>query len=225
MRVGIVRAPRPTRRQLLQGLLTAVALVRADFPGVAYGETDRLPSVPTVDSTLQAFADTLIPGEKRFPNDRVVAGAADGAGAVQAGVLELLHMPEAGTEPSLPAFANALNAEAAAYAARHSLILDPTVPAMVALPFDARTALSRELMDPAHRDQQAWLLLVLMAFLAFHTAAFEHTGEALRRGHPGLRRLRFPEPDHDGLYRYPHFSYRRRLAESHPRTTKGGNPQ
>lgn len=216
--------PRLTRRQLLHGVLATVALAEAGLPKAAYGKTISMPSAPAVDSTLEAFADTLIPGEKRYPGDRVVAGAAPGAGAVQAGVLELLHMPEAGTEPLLPAFASLLDAEAVAYAARHGLVLDPSVPAMVALPFEARTALARELVDPAHADQQVWLVLVLMSFLAFHTAGFEHTADALRSGHPGLRRLRFPTPDADGLYRYPQFSYRRRLAEPHPRTAKGGSP-
>lgn len=183
-----------------------------------------LPSVPTVDATLESFADTLIPGEKRFPGDRVVAGAAGGAGAVQAGAGLLLHLPEAGMEALLPELATLLNVEATAYAVRHVLVLDPTVPPLVALPFDARTALAGELLDPTHADQQIWILLAFMVFLAFHTAGFEHTADAVRRGHPGLARLRFPAADPDGLYRYPDFSYRRQLAGSHPRTTKGGSP-
>ena len=34
---------------------------------------------------LEAFADTIIPGEKRTPDDRAVAGASVGGGAVAAG--------------------------------------------------------------------------------------------------------------------------------------------
>jgi hypothetical protein len=215
---------RPTRRQLLQGMLAAVALLEVGAPVARAGTRTDLPSAPTVDPTLEAFADTLIPGEKRFPGDRVVAGASEGAGAVQAGVSRLLHLPEAGMEALMPELATLLNAEATAYAARHALVLDPTVPPLVALPFDARTALAGELLDPAHADQQVWILLSLMVFLAFHTAGFEHTADAVRAGHPGLARLRFPAPDPDGLYRYPDFSYRRRLSRSHPQTTTGGSP-
>jgi hypothetical protein len=194
----------------------AMAATRTDLP--------NLPALPTVDATLESFADTMIPGERRFPGDRVVAGAAGGAGAVQAGAVLLLHLPEAGMEALLPELATLLNVEATAYAVRHVLVLDPTVPPMVALPFDARTALAGELLDPAHADQQIWILLAFMVFLAFHTAGFEHTADAVSRGHPGLARLRFPAADPDGLYRYPDFSYRRQLAGSHPQTTKGGSP-
>ena len=216
---------RPTRRQLLAGMLAAVALLEVgDAPLSRAATLTGLPSVPTVDATLESFADTLVPGEKRFSGDRVIAGAAEGAGAVQAGVGRLLHMPEAGMEALLPELATLLNAEATAYAARHAFVLDPTVSPLVSLPFDARTALAGELLDPAHADQQVWILLAFMVFLAFHTAGFEHTADAVRGGHPGLVRLRFPAPDPDGLYRYPDFSYRRHLAGSHPQTTKGGSP-
>jgi enediyne biosynthesis protein E8 len=216
---------RPTRRQLLQGMLAALALLEVgEAPASGAATMTDLPSVPMVQATLEAFADTLVPGEKRFPGDRVVAGAAKGAGAVQAGVGLLLHMPEAGMEALLPELATLLNAEATAYAARHVLVLDPTVPPLVALPFDARTALACELLDPSHADQQVWILLAFMVFLAFHTAGFEHTADAVRGGHPGLARLRFPAPGPDGLYRYTDFSYRRPLAGSHPQTTKGGSP-
>ena len=37
--------------------------------------------------TLEAFADTILPGEKRTPDDTAVAGVSDGPGAVAAGAL------------------------------------------------------------------------------------------------------------------------------------------
>jgi hypothetical protein len=40
--------------------------------------------------TLKAFADTIIPGSKRGPDDVAIAGAGNGPGAVAAGALELL---------------------------------------------------------------------------------------------------------------------------------------
>ncbi|HTR62746.1 MAG TPA: DUF5987 family protein, partial [Candidatus Binataceae bacterium] len=37
--------------------------------------------------TLEAYADTLIPGEKRFPDDVAIAGVVTGPGAVQGGAI------------------------------------------------------------------------------------------------------------------------------------------
>ena len=48
--------------------------------------------------TLEAFADTFVPGEKRSPDDVAIAGAAAGPGAVEAGALELLEMPATGVD-------------------------------------------------------------------------------------------------------------------------------
>lgn len=224
-------SPRLSRRQLLQGMVAAIALLEAGAAPAARaaGLGDLVPTgvallPPGVAPTLEAFADTLIPGEKRSLGDRVVAGAAPGAGAVQAGALALLTMPEAGMELLLPELSTLLNTEASAWAATHAIPPDPTVPPLVGLPFEARTGLVASLLDPSHADQQVWILLALMTFIAFHTAGFEHTQQAVASHHPGLARLRFPAPDADGLYRFPTFSYARRLADSHPATTPSGSP-
>ena len=46
--------------------------------------------------TLEAWADTFVPGAKRWPDDRTIAGAATGPGAVEAGAVELLQTPATG---------------------------------------------------------------------------------------------------------------------------------
>ena len=46
----------------------------------------------------------------------------------------------------------------------------------------------------------------------------------MREGHPGLAAIGFPAPDADDLWRFPEFSYRRVLANKHPRTTGKGSP-
>ena len=94
----------------------------------------------------------------------------------------------------------------------------------MALPFGRRTALALRLLGGSGRDQVLWYALAAIAMLAFHTAAHLDTAAAVRGGHPGLAWLRFPAPDADGLWRYEHFSYRRRLARRHPRTTTTGQP-
>src|SRR3954454_3355410 len=217
-----------SRRRLLQ-LATAAFTAWQVAPWV-----DRLealagpPGGTTSDAmttTLEAFADTLIPGEKRFDGDVAVAGVVRGPGAVQAGAVDLMWFPAAAIGPALPTFVSMLDGRATSYAVQHRVAVDPTLPAFVALGFADRTRLCLELLDPASRDYLLWWALAAMPFLAFHTAGHLHTAEAVRRGHPGLRALRFPQPDADGLWRFPHFSYRRRLARSHPHTTSTGNPR
>jgi len=216
-----------SRRRLLQLATAAVAAWQiapwADsivaFAGNPAGTTSD-----AMTTTLEAFADTLIPGQKRHDGDYAIAGAARGPGAVQAGAVDLMWFPEAAIGPALPALASMLNARASAYAAEHQRLLDPTLPPFVSLRFGDRTRLLLELLDPAAQDYLVWWALAAMPFLAFHTAGHLHTAEAVRRGHPGLRSIGFPHPDADGLWRFPHFSYRRRLARSHPATTHNGNP-
>ncbi|HYS37141.1 MAG TPA: DUF5987 family protein, partial [Pseudonocardiaceae bacterium] len=41
--------------------------------------------------TLEAWADTIIPGEKRWPDDRAIAGVSTGGGSVAAGAIEVLQ--------------------------------------------------------------------------------------------------------------------------------------
>jgi hypothetical protein len=176
-------------------------------------------------ATLEAFADTIVPGEKRSPADRAIAGAAAGPGAVQAGAIALLVMPEAGVAAELPRAAADLDRHAARYAESRGLTLDPAVPPFVALGFADRTALVQDLTAPGNPEQTNWATLGLLVSLAFDSAAELDTATAVAEGHPGLRTLGFPEPDADGLWRFPEFSYRRPLARLHPHTTPSGSPE
>jgi hypothetical protein len=217
-----------SRRRLLQ-LVTAAAVAWQAAPW-----TDRLAalagppggtSTDAMTTTLEAFADTLIPGRKRFDGDVAIAGVVRGPGAVQAGAVDLMWFPPAAVGPVLPAFVSMLDSRAAAYAGRRRLVTDPTLPPFVALGFADRTRLCLELLDPSAPDYLLWWALAAMPFLAFHTAGHLHTAAAVRAGHPGLKAIGFPQPDRDGLWRFPHFSYRRKLAHSHPHTTANGNPR
>ena len=211
--------PDLSRRQLLRAIAAGVAALPL-LEAAASAEPD-----PAIDrATMEAWSDTIVPGERRSRNDRAIAGAADGPGAVQAGAWRLLNDSEVGLGPALPALSAALNAEAVTEAARARLVLDPAVPPFVALPFGHRTALAVRLLGGSGPEQVVWYALAAIAMLAFHTAAHLDTAEAVRRGHPGLAWLRFPEPDPDGLWRYKHFSYRRALARRHPRSTRTGHP-
>lgn len=231
----------PSRRRVVAALTAAVAAVGTgalSTPTAAAASRgplvpDLTRDLPDVDAalgpldstaTLEAFADTIVPGEKRHSHDHAVAGAAEGPGAVQAGAVELLRLPELGLGPLMPALATLLHTEATAYALSRGKILPPTRPAFVALDFDDRTRLTAKLLGPDAVDQQVWVLLALFASVAFDTAAHLHTTTALAQRHPGLAWLRFPAPDADGLWRFPTYSYGRRLAREHPHTTAGGHP-
>jgi hypothetical protein len=209
-----------SRRAVLQLVAVAVAtvpvIVEAIPAGAADGNVDRI--------TMEAWGDTIVPGEKRTAADRAIAGACAGPGAVQAGVWELMNDPDVGLAPVLPGLVVLLNTAAAEYALRHHVRLDPTLPPFVALPFPHRTAVALELLNPRRADQLLWYALAAMGMLAFHTAAQLDTAPAVRAGHPGLAWIGFPMPDADGLWRFPDFSYRLPLADLHPATTPTGNP-
>lgn len=174
--------------------------------------------------TLEAFADTIVPGEKRSPDDVAIAGASSGAGAVQAGALEVLAHPATGIGGSLDYLAGALNQHAAAYAAELGLALDPDLPAFVALTYEQRAGLVQRLTTPGHPEKDGWVLLALFSNMAFDSAPHRHTAEALADGHPGLLAMGLTPPDPDGLWRFPHYSYGRQLASPHPDTTASGSP-
>jgi len=174
--------------------------------------------------TLEAFADTIVPGEKRGPDDVAVAGVSTGGGAVAAGAVELLRTPATGLAAVLDYLVLALNGHAEEYAAEHGVDLDPAVPPFVALPFAHRTALTAALLGPTHPEKEMWVGLALFSNMAFDSAAHLHTAEALAAGHPGLTQMGFTLPDADGLWRFPAYSYGRRLAALHPHTTVSGSP-
>jgi hypothetical protein len=174
--------------------------------------------------TLEAFADTIVPGEKRFPDDRAVAGVATGGGAVAAGALELLHTPATGITAGLDYLAQTLNAHATTYAAEHGVVLDESVPAFVSLAYEHRAALVQALTAPGHPEKDGWVLLALFSNMAFDSAPHRHTAEALAAGHPGLVAMGITKPDADGLWRFPDYSYGRKLADVHPATTPSGSP-
>src|SRR4051794_21018960 len=83
--------------------------------------------------TLEAFADTIVPGEKRSPGDRAIAGVSAGGGAVAAGALELLEWSASGIDIWLDDLVGRLNEHAEAYVAEQGLPPDGSVPAFVAL--------------------------------------------------------------------------------------------
>lgn len=174
--------------------------------------------------TLEAFADTIIPGEKRWPGDRAVAGASAGGGAVAGGAIDLLQTPATGVTAGLEPLSIGLNNHAQTYAAEHGINLDEDVPPFVALLFDDRTALVRLLTTPGHPEKDGWVSLALFCNMAFDSAAHLPIRSAIAAGHPGLVAMGVEPPGEDGKWRYAEYSYGRHLAEIHPETTASGSP-
>lgn len=183
------------------------------------------PSIdPVTIITLEAFADTIIPGEKRSADDVAIAGVSTGGGAVAAGAVDLLMMPAGGLDGLLDGLVVALNEHAGEYARRNGIVVEDPDAAFVTLDFDHRIGLLSELIKPGHPEKEIWVALVMFCNMAFDTGAHLHTTEALAAGHPGLVTMGFEQPDSDGLWRFPDFSYRRALADLHPNTTPTGSP-
>ena len=218
-----------SRRRLLQ-VAAASAAAWGAAPWILRDRVAHAQSLPPGDPlivvpTLEAFADTLIPGEKRSPSDRAIAGAAAGAGGVQAGALAPMAWPAAGVAPALPALAAGLNVRVVAYAAPRLIVLDPTVPPLVSLGFAERTDFLVSLIDGTDPERLVWYALAGLVFIAYHTAGHLPTVGAIAAGHPGLAAIGFPAPQADGLWRFTNFSYGRPLATKHRRTTRTGSPR
>jgi len=173
--------------------------------------------------TLEAFADTIIPGAKRYPGDRAIAGVSTGGGAVTAGAVELLRHPAGGLADSVDGLADLLNLHATEYASESNVDLDESVPPFVALSFADRTALILQLTAVDHPEKSLWVALALFSNMAFDSAPHLHTMQALSIGHPGLTTMGFAAADSDGVWRFPRYSYGRTLAKSHPLTLENGS--
>lgn len=174
--------------------------------------------------TLEAYADTIVPGEKRSPSDRAIAGVSIGGGAVAAGALDLLRWDATGISDGLEDLAGLVDGYAESYAAETGLDLDGTVPPFVALDYEHREQLIQMLTSPGHPEKDFWVLLSLFCNMAFDSAAHLHTSQAIAEGHPGLAALGITAPDADGLWRFEDFGYGRKLADLHPDTTPTGSP-
>lgn len=216
---------RVTRRALL-GRVAALSAAWAISP---WGIDAPAASAKALDDegttqTLEAFADTLIPGQKRFPKDVAIAGVVKGPGAVQGGALRMMNFPPLGVQAALPGLAFTLNVYAFAYAVNHKITLHLVVPPFVELDFASRTTLLLRIFDGTGQDRAAFSALAVLTFAAFNTAGYLPTAEAIKNGHPGLKAIGFPAPNANGVWRFPKFSYRRVLARPYPNSRRGNPP-
>ena len=191
--LGAVLAAAPLAREL----------VAAD---PARGQLGGLP----VDATLEAFADTMIPGRKAARTDlgnpidpRAIAGVDSRPGAVEADVLALYHHPLTGFDALEGPFLSDLTARALQHGGE-----------FVSMGFDQRVAVCIDGLAFSNPSRILWEAAAAVPFTAFCAAAVIPEQTAARAS--GYRVMGLPGAAPHG---YSGFSYRKKLSKE--RTKKG----
>ncbi len=197
------------------GALGLAAMVAAAGP-VARSLFDPAPALaaPDVaDGTLQAFADTMIPGRKATRTDlgneihpSAIAGVDPLPGAVEADVLALYHHPNVGFDALEPAFLTELSSRSLAQGGD-----------FLSLDFDRRVKVCLSGLDFQNPARVLWEAAAAVPFTAFCAAAMIPNATAEKAS--GYRVMGLPGVAPKG---YPHFSYERVLSRE--RTRKGYLP-
>jgi hypothetical protein len=199
-----------TRRGLLAraGALGAGALVAQALPVARALAQSPLPGDP--DGTLQAFADTILPGRKVAVTESgaaihplAITGVDPEPGAVEADALALFHHPNIGFDALEPAFLADLGERALAHGGD-----------FLSLGWDARVATCVAGLDFSNPARVVWEAAAAVPFTAFCAAALVPEQTAAKS--VGYRVMGLPGKAPHG---YRDFSYRRKLARE--RTRKG----
>lgn len=185
-------------------------------------DTSRVVLTEAETLALEAFADTILPGRKRTPDDAAIAGVSHDAGAVEAGALDVVTDPVTGIDDGVPDMARKLNEEAAAYARSHDLHVAPGQE-FADLPYEHRRALVGSLIAVGAPMRDFWVVLALFAYMAYDSAPHRQTAEAVARRDSGLAAMGFAAPGPDGIWAFGDFSYLKPLARLHPGTDEKGN--
>jgi hypothetical protein len=203
-----------TRRGLLArgGVLGLAALVAYAGPVAralvapepAFAEPDL------ADGTLQAFADTMIPGRKATRTDlgneihpRAIAGVDPLPGAVETDALALYHHPQIGFDALEPDFLADLSARSLAQGGD-----------FLSLDFARRVAVCVAGLSFDNPSRVLWEAAAAVPFTAFCAAAMLPNATAAKAS--GYRVMGLPGVAPKG---YAHFSYRRKLSRE--RTKRG----
>jgi hypothetical protein len=209
-----------SRRDFLQrtsalgaAVLVASALPVAErliVPGSAAAADPDL-----ADATLQAFADTIIPGRKAATTDlgdaihpKAIAGVDAGPGAVEADVLRLFHHPLIGFDALEPALLADLATRAL-----------PQGGAFLDLPYEKRVTVLLAGFDFANPGRVLYEAAAAVPFTAFAAAAVHPYGT--NKNASGYKAMGFPGGGPNSApVMYPYsFSYGKKLARG--RTRKG----
>ena len=187
---------------VLSALPLAERMIRAD-PALAAVSFD--------DATLQAFADTIIPGRKAERTDlgdeihpQAIAGVDPEPGAVEADVLRLYKNPLVGFAPAL----------VGPFLSDLSLRSLQRGGAFLTLSFEDRTAVCLQALDFSNGDRVLYEAAAAVPFTTFCAAAEHPIGTDDVAS--GYRVMGYPGAAPNG---YRSFSYRRKLSTE--RTKRG----
>jgi hypothetical protein len=203
-----------TRRGLLArgGVLGLAALVAYAGPVArAIVATEPALAEPDLaDGTLQAFADTMIPGRKATRTDlgneihgRAIAGVDPAPGAVEADALALYHHPQIGFDALEPNFLADLSTRSLAQGGD-----------FLSLDFGRRVAVCVGGLSFDNPSRVLWEAAAAVPFTAFCAAAMIPNATAAKAS--GYRVMGLPGVAPRG---YAAFSYRRKLSRE--RTRRG----
>jgi hypothetical protein len=207
-----------TRRGLLRNAaasalaLSAAGALISPRPARAQSPLDGLlgNGVSASDATLQAFADTMLPGrrvertESGAPvHPQAIAGADPLPGAVEADALAVYHHPEIGFDPLAPPFLSELEARS----------LQQGGP-FLTLDFQHRVSVCVGGLDQGNPSRVLWEAAAAIPFVAFCAATLVPEQTAAKA--VGYRVMGLPGVAPAGYRRG--FSYRRRLSRERTRT-------
>jgi hypothetical protein len=202
-----------TRRRLLGHAATgSLALLVAQALPLARARPAAAASSPsTTDATLQAFADTMIPGRRvaqtasgQGIDPSAIAGVDPLPGAVEADALLLYHHPEVGFDALEPAFLAELTTRSLPHGGD-----------FLSLGFDGRVQVCLAGLDYGNDTRLLWEAAAAVPFTAFCAAALVVNATAARA--PGYGVMGLPGVAPNG---YRGFSYGRRLSRER---TRGGS--
>lgn len=166
-------------------------------------------AVPQDEATMQAFADTVIPGRRAARTDlgdeihpQAIAGAHHEPGAVEADAMRLYHHPLTGFDALQPAFLAGLNVRSLQHGGP---FLD--------LDFARRTQVLLGALSFDNPDRVLYEAASAVPFTAFCAAAVHEVGTS--RNASGYRVMGYPGAAPQGYRRY---SYGRKLARDFTRT-------
>jgi hypothetical protein len=204
----------------LRALLTRrQALTRASTVGLAALVANALPLVKTstasasqpslADGTMQAFADTMVPGRKTATTESgqpvypgAIAGVDPLPGAVESDALALFGNQDVGFTALEPAFLADLEARSL-----------PQGGQFLSLTYDQRVQVCLQGLDFSNPTYLVWEAASAVPFTAFCAAAL--VPEATQYDAVGYRVMGLPGTAPHG---YAHYSWRKRLSKERTKT-------
>jgi hypothetical protein len=200
-----------SRRELI-GRASAAALaamVASALPLAGRAQAAGASDPGLIDATLQAFADTMLPGRRvgttalgHPVHPLAIAGVDPLPGAVEADTLALYHHPEVGFDALAPAFLAELETRSATHLGD-----------FLNLSFADRVQVCLGGLDYGNPTRLVWEAAAAVPFTAFCAAALIR--DATAADAPGYRVMGLPGAAPNG---YPDFSYGRKLSTERTRT-------